>query len=106
MLSQDFDIETNDKHPKFKFGDIVRISKYENIFAKIYTLNWSQEVFAIKKLRILYHGHIISDLRGEQIVGKLHEKALQKTNQVKSRYENLIRNKGDKILVKQNCYDN
>ena len=26
----------NDKGPKFKIGDIVRISKYENIFAKGY----------------------------------------------------------------------
>ena len=26
--------EINDKDPKFKIGDIVRISKHENIFAK------------------------------------------------------------------------
>ena len=26
--------EMNDKDPKFKIGDIVRISKYKNIFAK------------------------------------------------------------------------
>ena len=31
--------EINDKDPKFKIGDIVRISKYENIFAKGYTPN-------------------------------------------------------------------
>ena len=37
------------KNPKFKFGDNVRISKYKNIFAKGYTLNWSEEVFIIKK---------------------------------------------------------
>ena len=41
--------EYNDKDPKFKFGDIVRISKYENIFAKGYIPNWSEEVFVIKK---------------------------------------------------------
>ena len=28
--------EINDKDPKFKTGDIVRISKYKNIFAKGY----------------------------------------------------------------------
>ena len=33
--------ESNNKDPKFKFGDIVRISKYKNIFAKGYTPNWS-----------------------------------------------------------------
>ena len=41
--------EINDKDPKFKIGDIVRISKYKNIFAKGYTPNWSEEVFVIKK---------------------------------------------------------
>ena len=42
--------EINDKDPKFKIGDIVRISKYKNIFAKGYVPNWSEEVFVIKKL--------------------------------------------------------
>ena len=41
--------EINDKGPKFKIGDIVRISKYENIFAKGYVPNWSEEGFVIKK---------------------------------------------------------
>ena len=30
----DFGIENNDKDPKFKVGDYVRISKYKNIFGK------------------------------------------------------------------------
>ena len=34
----DFGKEVNDKDPKFKVGDHVRISKYKNIFAKGYTL--------------------------------------------------------------------
>ena len=42
------DKEVNDKVPKFKVGDHVRISKYKNIFAKGYTPNWSEEVFVIK----------------------------------------------------------
>ena len=45
------DKETNDKDPKFKVGDRVRISKYKNIFAKDYTPNWSEEVFVIKKVK-------------------------------------------------------
>ena len=40
--------EINDKDPKFKTGDIVRVSKYKNIFAKGYVPNWSEEVFVIK----------------------------------------------------------
>ena len=36
--------ETNDKNPKLKIDDNVRISKYKNIFSKGYTPNWSEEV--------------------------------------------------------------
>ena len=43
------DKEINNKDPKFKVGDHVRISKYKKIFAKGYILNWSEEVFVIKK---------------------------------------------------------
>ena len=43
------DKEINNKDPKFKVGDSVRISKYKNILAKGYTPNWSEEVFVIKK---------------------------------------------------------
>ena len=35
----DFKNEVNDKDPKFKVGDHLRISKYKNIFAKEYTSN-------------------------------------------------------------------
>ena len=31
--------ENNEKDPKFKFGDVIRISKYKNIFAKAYSPN-------------------------------------------------------------------
>ena len=43
--------EINDKNPKFKVGDNVRISKYKNVFAKGYTLNCSEEVFVIKNVK-------------------------------------------------------
>ena len=43
--------EINNKDPKFKVGDHVRISKYKNIFAKGYMPNWSEEVFIIKKVK-------------------------------------------------------
>ena len=41
--------EVNDKHPKFKVRNRIRISKYKNIFAKGQTANWSEEGFVIKK---------------------------------------------------------
>ena len=40
--------DVNDKDPKFKIGDHVRISKYKKLFATGYTPNWSEEAFAIK----------------------------------------------------------
>ena len=46
----DFEKEGNNKDPKFKVGDYVRISKYKNIFSKGYIPNWSEEVFVIKKV--------------------------------------------------------
>ena len=39
--------EVDDKDPKFKVVDHVRISKCKNIFAKGYTPNWSKEIFVI-----------------------------------------------------------
>ena len=46
--------EVNDKNPKFRIVDIVRISKYNNIFGKSYTPTCSEEVFVIKKVKILF----------------------------------------------------
>ena len=73
--------EVNDKDPKFKVGDHVRISKYKTIFSKGYTPNWSGEVFVIKKVRnTVPWTYVINDLTGEEIVWTFYEKELQKTN--------------------------
>ena len=59
------DKETNDKDPKFKIGDRVRISKYKIIFAEGYTPNWSEEVFVIKKVKnTVPWTYVINDLNG------------------------------------------
>ena len=42
--------EFNDKNPKFKISDNVRISKYKNVFAKGDISDWS-EGFVIKKVK-------------------------------------------------------
>ena len=70
----DFKKEVNDKDPKFKVGDHVRISKYKNTFAKGYTPNWSEEVFIINKA-----------------------KNTVLANQQEFRIERVIKRKGDKI---------
>ena len=54
---------------KIIIGDRVRISKYKNIFAKGYTLNWSEEVFVIKKVKkTVPWSYVITDLDGEELL--------------------------------------
>ena len=78
--------EINDENPKFKIGDIVRISKYKNIFAKDCVPNWSEEVFVIKKVKnTVPWTYVINDLKGEEIVGTFYEKNCEK--QVKKSLE-------------------
>ena len=73
--------EINYKHPKFKFGDYVRISKYKTIFAKGYMPNWSEEVFVVDKIKnTVPWTCVINVLNGEEITGTFYEKELQKTN--------------------------
>ena len=47
----EYNEESNEKDPKFKVSDHVRISKYKNIFAKGYAPNWSEEIFVVKKIK-------------------------------------------------------
>ena len=86
--------EVNDKDLKFKVGDLVRISKYKNIFAKGYTPNWSEEVFVIKKVKnTVSWTYVVNDLNGEEIIWTFYEKELQKTNQKEFRVEKVIKKK-------------
>ena len=73
----DYSKEINDKDPKVKIGDIARISKYRNIFAKDYTPNWSEEVFVIMKVKnTVSRTYVINDLNVEEILGTFYEKEL------------------------------
>ena len=44
------EIESSHKSSKFKVSDTVRITKYKNIFSKVYTKNWSREIFGIDSM--------------------------------------------------------
>ena len=73
--------EPNEKSPKFKVDDRVRISKYKNVFAKGYTPNWSEEVFVVSKVKnTVPWTYEINDLNGEKVVGTFYEKELQKAD--------------------------
>ena len=94
--------EINDKDPKFKIGDFVRISTCENIFAKSQTSNWSEEVFLIKKVKnTILLTIVIDDLNGEEIVGRFYEKNCKN----KFRIEKVIQKKGDKLYFKWKVYN-
>ena len=78
----EYNEESNEKDPKSKVGDHVRISKFKNVFTKGYTPNWSEKIFIIKKIKnTVPWTYVISDLNGEEIVGRFYEKGLQKTKQ-------------------------
>ena len=103
----EYNEDSNEKDPKCKVGDHVRMSKYKNIFAKRYTQNWSKEVFVVSKIKnTVPWAYTISDLNGEPIAGSYYEKELQKTSQEKYRIEKIIKRKGDKLYVKWRGYYN
>ena len=86
--------EVNNKDPKFRVGDHVRISKYKNIFPKQYTPNWSEEVFISSKIKnTVPWTYVINDLNGEEIIGTFYENELQKTNQKEFRMEKVLKKK-------------
>ena len=100
-----YNVDSNDKDPKFKIGDHVRILKYKNFFAKGYAPNWSEEVFVIYKIKdTVSWAYVISDR--EKILGTFYEKELQKTNKKEFIIEKVIKTKGEKLYVKWKGYDN
>ena len=101
-----FKKEVNDKNPKFKVGDHVRISKYKNIFAKGYMPNWSEEIFIIKKIKnTVPWTYILHDLNGEEIIGTFYENELQGKSQKEFIIEKVLKKKGDKLYVEWKSYD-
>ena len=51
--------ENNDKDPKFKVGDIVRLSKYKTFLQKVLLQVGLQKFLWLKKLKTLYRGHML-----------------------------------------------
>ena len=99
--------ETNEKDPKFKIGDNVRISKCKNIFAKSYIPNCSEDVFVVNKVQnAVPLTYLINDINGEEIEGRFYEKELKKTDQKEFRIEKVIKKKDDKLYVKWKRYNN
>ena len=81
--------EISYQDPKFEIGDIFRISKYKNTFAKGYVSNWSEEVFVIKNVKnAVPWTYFIGDLKDEKIVEiffwkRIAKKLIKKSLQLK-----------------------
>ena len=77
----------------------MRISKYENTFAKNYTPNWSEEMFVINVKNTVLLTCVIEDLNSEEVVEMLYEQELKKTNKTKFRIEKVIKKKSDYLYI-------
>ena len=98
--------------PKFRIGDMVRISKYKNIFKKGYEANFTEEIFKVVKVfrgdPNMYEkeGH-----EGEPVIGKFYEEELSAVNKKDDMYrvEKILKKKKVKgknmVLVKWSGYD-
>ena len=72
--------EHNEKDSRFKIGDRVRISKFKNVFAKGYTINWSTEIFTVNKINeTVPYINNLKDLNDEEVIGSLYDRELQKS---------------------------
>ena len=78
----EYNVDSNEKDPKFKVDDHIRLLRKKNVFAKGYTPNWSEESFVISKIKnSIPWIYAVNGSNGEEITGTFYEKKLQKTNQ-------------------------
>ena len=74
-----FSKDGNDKDPKFKVGDHLRISNYKKKkIAEGCTPNWSEEVFVTAGIKNTMSAHVFRDFDGEEIIEIFYEKNLRK----------------------------
>jgi hypothetical protein len=88
--------------PKFKVGDVVRISKQKTVFTKGYTQSWSHELFKIRKVQTtIPPTYLLKDYQNNPISGGFYEPELQKSKLADIYFvEKIIKRSGNKILVK------
>ena len=75
---------TNDKDPKFKVDDHVRMYKHKIFLLKDTHQTSLKKFFSLKKLKVEFHGHMLLMTN-------------QRTNQQKFRIEKIIKKKTDKF---------
>ncbi|XP_020296359.1 uncharacterized protein LOC109861215 [Pseudomyrmex gracilis] len=87
---------------RFKVGDPVRVSKFKTLFDKVYTPNWTTEVFNISKIQTTYPvTYLLEDSRRQFVAEGFYEHELHRVaNPEVYLVEKVLRKKGDKVYVK------
>lgn len=90
------------KQLKFKVGNRVRVSKYKNIFEKVYTPSWMTEIFTVDQVKQTKPiTQKLNDYQDQSIEGGFYEQELLK---VKYPYvyliEKVLRTRGNEVYVK------
>lgn len=90
-------VENNQKDPKFKFFDHVRIIEIKNNFQKT-----THQI----RLKESLWTYVFSDLNDEEIFGIFYEKGMQNTSQKQFKIEKRIKRKHNRFYAKWMSYDN
>ncbi|XP_011699666.1 PREDICTED: uncharacterized protein LOC105456977 [Wasmannia auropunctata] len=87
---------------RFKVGDSIRVSKFNTIFDKSYTPNWTTEVFKIIKMqKTNLAKYLLEDSRGKPIAERFYEYKLHRVaNPDVYLVEKVLRKRGNEIYVK------
>ena len=97
--------------PKFNVGDRVRITIKKNLFDKGFSINWSDKIYTISKVKpTVPPTYIIKNDKDQEYEGSFYEQELQKTKEELFRIEKVLKWKkvnGQKLgRVKWIGYDN
>ena len=71
----------------------------------LFQIGWKKFLLLQKFKKTVLWTYVISNIKGEEIVGTSYEEELQKTNQKKFRFEKVIKRKGNKLYVKWKGYE-
>ena len=98
-----------EKSPKFKTGDIVRISRDKDKFEKGYLTNFSEELFKVKKKQSgKPNTYQLEDLKGAIIEGQFYEPELVKYNFKNEKepfiIDAVLKEKGNRLFVSWKGY--
>ena len=95
------------KGERFKPGDLVRMVSASHVFKKKYLPQWTEEIFKVKEVHytspVVYS---LEDMSGEIIKGTFYAQELQKVTSMPTVHEieEILEEKGDKVLVKWKGY--